>query len=367
MAESLATAYFRLQVNYKFQTANYALYIFDHFITFGDEVEKIWSQPLTLASLLFYLNRYMTHVQFIILQPFTKLTGRSPYVFPSFYFMRPTDIAARCVNAMFYSRERLHCAWLSSLNASHPYCTAPAATYGILSGNTVTLILRVYALYLSNKYVLAFILTLLTGQIIFMAYALTFGIRVPLPPGWPGCVLTGSGPWFGGFWAAPIVTDTFIFFLTLWRTVRYQKRHGRMNYMQIIMRDGILYFGVIFSVNMMNCVIFFAAPTDLKAIGASFSQIMTAVMISRLHLNLRRGSSSNETTIYPAMQFASRTGTQSLSTTRQHLISTNSTVKGDATFFSVGQLGGDMEGTFFEDEPAQTNASVELSNLHKLP
>jgi hypothetical protein len=331
MAESLATAYFRLQVNYKFQTANYALYIFDHFITFDEEVEKIWSQPLTLASLLFYLNRYMTHVQFIILQ------------------------------VAFYETN-----W--SIAMCERYVLFPGATtLCLVVVAELTLILRVYALYLSNKYILAFIMTLLTGQIIFMAYALTFGIRVPLPPGWPGCVLTGSGPWFGGFWAAPIVTDTCIFFLTLWRTIRYQKRHGRMNYMQIIMRDGILYFGVIFSVNMMNCVIFFSAPTDLKAIGASFSQIMTAVMISRLHLNLRRGNSSNETTIYPAMQFASRSGTQSLSTTRQHLISTNSTVKGDTTFFSVGQLGGDMEGTFFEDEPAQTNASVELSNLHKLP
>ena len=32
------------------------------------EVERVWSQPLTFASLLFYINRYVTHCQFIILQ-----------------------------------------------------------------------------------------------------------------------------------------------------------------------------------------------------------------------------------------------------------------------------------------------------------
>ena len=35
-------------------------------------------------------------------------------------------------------------------------------------------------------------------------------------------------------------------------------------------------------------------PADLKAIGASFSQLITAVMISRLVLNLRVGSSAEE-------------------------------------------------------------------------
>jgi len=37
----------------------------------------------------------------------------------------------------------------------------------------------------------------------------------------------------------------------------------------------------------MNTLIYFLAPLDLRALGASFSQLITSVMISRLVLNLR--------------------------------------------------------------------------------
>ena len=66
-----------------------------------------------------------------------------------------------------------------------------------------------------------------------------------------------------------------------------------------------MYFLVIFMANLFNTLIYFVStfsnteafildwiplqlgPSDLKAIGASFSQLITATMISRLVLNLR--------------------------------------------------------------------------------
>ena len=32
------------------------------------KVDKIWSRPFTLPTLLFYLNRYVTHLQYIVIQ-----------------------------------------------------------------------------------------------------------------------------------------------------------------------------------------------------------------------------------------------------------------------------------------------------------
>jgi hypothetical protein len=70
-----------------------------------------------------------------------------------------------------------------------------------------------------------------------------------------------------------------------------------------------MYFLIIFMVNLMNTLLYFVsflfvsvtdivnetvgklAVNDLKAIGASFSQLITATMISRLVLNLRSSSS----------------------------------------------------------------------------
>ena len=41
---------------------------YDIIITFGEEVEKIWKRQFTFASLLYLLNRYLTHVQFVAIQ-----------------------------------------------------------------------------------------------------------------------------------------------------------------------------------------------------------------------------------------------------------------------------------------------------------
>ncbi|KAJ7634564.1 hypothetical protein FB45DRAFT_1025499 [Roridomyces roridus] len=328
--ESLATAFMHLRNNYMFATACYVLYIYDHILTFPAEVDKIWSQPLTLASTLFYLNRYVTHGQFIVLQV---------------AFFETQWSVETCEKYVLFPGA----ATMSLVAITCPFGNSP------LTSHSVTLILRVYALYLSNKYVLSFLLAVLSAQIVLMGWALHFGIRVPLPPGFPGCVLTGNNDWFGAFWAAPIATDTLIFLLTLWRTLRYQREHGRMNYMHILLRDGVMYFMIIFSVNLVNCIIYFSAVQDMKAAGASFSQIMTAIMISRLHLNLRRGSSrAVVTSELPMMSFATRAGYSSRRTSK--------TIGGDTTFFSVGNLGGEMEGTIFDVDNNDDTKSAKFSD-----
>ncbi|KAH9485399.1 hypothetical protein JR316_0002307 [Psilocybe cubensis] len=130
------------------------------------------------------------------------------------------------------------------------------------------MILRVYALYLGNKKILTFLLTLLCGQVIVSAWAVHNGMRVPQPPGFPGCVLTGKNSFFAALWGAPLVTDSCIFILTTWRTIRYMRKHGRMTALEILLRDGTLYFFTIFGVNLMNTLIYFLAFKDLKAVGA---------------------------------------------------------------------------------------------------
>jgi len=77
--------------------------------------------------------------------------------------------------------------------------------------------------------------------------------------------------------------------------------------LQLFLRDGFLYFFTIFAVNLLNMLLFLVrpicdiwfpclltyvqmAPEDLKALGASFSQLLTSTVISRLILNLRGAS-----------------------------------------------------------------------------
>ncbi|KAF8893338.1 hypothetical protein BD779DRAFT_1669660 [Infundibulicybe gibba] len=208
------------------------------------------------------------------------------------------------------------------------------------------MILRVYALYLGNKVILAFLLSLLVGQIIVSAWAVHLGRRVPQPASFPGCVLTGQNSFFAALWGAPLVTDSCIFALTLWRTIRYTHKYGRMRAMEIILRDGTMFYFAIFGVNLMNTLIYFLALGDLKAVGASFSQILTSIMISRLQLNLRY-------TDNPSLSNAAAKSTRMEPKTPSQVLSTvafqSADNHTDSTFFSLGNLGGDLRGTFFED------------------
>jgi len=305
--ESLATAWIHLTSNYMFQTSNYVLYIYDHMLTFDEEVEKIWKQPFTFASLLFYINRYITHCQFIILQ------------------------------VEFHETTWTH----SMCNRYVRFGGATTACLVVIAD--LILIMRVYALYFANKKVLAFLLTLLVFQVAFIGVGLHFGMPVPLPDGWPGCVLTGSNQWITALWIAPLVTDGCIFALTLYKTITHTKQYGQLSTIQIIRRDGIMYFAIIFSLNLMNVLIYYLAVEDLKAVGASISQILTSILISRLQLNLRRGRSdsksqnSNPTGRLSGDRSASRRKAQT-----------------ETAFFSVGNLGEELE---YKDSQQNSYAS----------
>ncbi|KAF8462211.1 hypothetical protein JB92DRAFT_3069210 [Gautieria morchelliformis] len=326
--ESLVIAYAHLMGNYKFQTSNYVLYLYDHLLTFPEEVDKIWSQPFTFASLLFYINRYITHCQFIILQVEFYETTWS------------ISVLVSC-----------------SFQCSRYVKFAGAATLCLVA---VIMILRVYALYLANKYVLVFLLSILSGQIIASSWGVHFGIRVPQPAGFPGCVLTGSSTWFAALWGAPLVTDSCIFILTVWRTLRYKRKHGRMTTMEIILRDGTMYFFAIFSANLMNTLIYFLATEDLKAVGASFSQILTAIMISRLQLNLRQAKRFDitlpGTTRRPKVTSLRN---QSLSSGESNSLN-NTDSTGTGTFFSLGNLGERLQGSFFEAPDVKETLGEEI-------
>ncbi|KDR75902.1 hypothetical protein GALMADRAFT_248681 [Galerina marginata CBS 339.88] len=336
-------AFAHLLGNYEFHTSNYVLLLYDHMLTFGEEVEKIWSRPFTLPTLLFYINRYVTHFQYIVIQV-------------AFHETTWTDsVCNRYVRF------------------------AGASTTSLVAVGELIMILRVYALYLGNKKILVFLLVLLCGQVSVSAWAVHNGMRVPQPRGFPGCVLTGKNKTFAALWGAPLVTDTCIFFLTVWRAARYLRKHGRMTVMEIMLRDGTLYFLTIFGVNLMNTLIYFLALGDLKAVGASFSQILTSIMISRLQLNLRYTKSDSGVIGLPKMK--AMFGYQKTSGPRPETSSSavftsvvNTNIRSaETTFFTVGNLGEELhaaddvtDGT--ESSGAQTvidESSLELSERRR--
>ncbi|KAL5520989.1 hypothetical protein ACEPAG_8911 [Sanghuangporus baumii] len=165
----------------------------------------------------------------------------------------------------------------------------------IASGTTLSI--RVYALYSRAWWVIAVLLPVFMAEIAVESWAVQGGAPAPLPPGVPGCILTGrndEGIKFATFWAGQLVFPTLIFIMTIIR-VLYLRRIApiRDSILTVLLRDGIMYFLVIFVANTVNVVTYIVAPEDLRFANAPFTNVITTLMICRLMLNLQqRGDAS---------------------------------------------------------------------------
>ncbi|THH09835.1 hypothetical protein EW145_g1729 [Phellinidium pouzarii] len=173
----------------------------------------------------------------------------------------------------------------------------------------LTLSLRVFALYGRAWWLLLILAPFFIAEIAIESWAVAGGIPVPIPPGQTGCILTGrqtQGDRFAAFWIGQLVFPSLIFVLTIIRIFMLHRRGAtRGGISTLMLRDGIMYFAVIFLVNLANVLTYVIAPPDIQAINATFSALITAVMISRLMLNLR-SASENSTSIPPYLHTQTR-------------------------------------------------------------
>ncbi|CAL1709298.1 unnamed protein product [Somion occarium] len=275
-APQLDTAAEHLMAAKMFSLASCVMLFYDMTITFGDEVEKIWKQRFTGATVLWFLNRYLSPLGYIV-------------IIVSF-----------------------HDPWRESI-CNH-YVLYPeilkiftAFVVGVI------FILRLYSIYSRSFPILVTFSLLLVAEIAVKIWAFTDGTQLVLPPELIGCILVGksaSGKRFVYTWVAELVFDTLVFIATLYRTINLYRTSdfgAAHSLVRVIMRDGIMYFAAIFVSNVVTVTLFLTATADLKAVTASFS---TLLMVSRLMLNLRREAMRRK----PVMpyQFSANSGLPSI-------------------------------------------------------
>ncbi|EIN08784.1 hypothetical protein PUNSTDRAFT_133965 [Punctularia strigosozonata HHB-11173 SS5] len=258
-----------LQTASRFQAGLYTVLIYDHrpfntlhwqVLTLNQEIETIWNRPWTSATVFFMINRYLTPLELIVV-----MVG-----FPAEWPLETCVYQVSSEDARFDS--------LIGVNA---LC--------------VIMILRVYALYGGSRIALGLLSLVFCSQIAVQSYVLakSFAVQAVIP-GAPGCILVGQTQLFSGLWIAPLVTDSVIFILTLWWAKTHVSRGSKMPFMQLFLRDGIVYFFAIFSANLLNVVVYLSVSEEsLKPFFAPFSEIMTSIMINRVVLNLRNFHASD--------------------------------------------------------------------------
>ncbi|KAK7001373.1 hypothetical protein R3P38DRAFT_3048830 [Favolaschia claudopus] len=153
----------------------------------------------------------------------------------------------------------------------------------ILPGIAVIIDL-VYALYQTSRRMGIFLVGLLAAFL---------GVMVAVPI--LAFDLTGkpsiAGPKFIiAFYASPMAFDMVMTFLTVYKVIEHNRRAGSSSLMNRIVRDGLLYFFAITSLNLLNVVFFIQRDELIQAINAPMSIQLSSVLCCRLILNLRASS-----------------------------------------------------------------------------
>ncbi|KIJ32087.1 hypothetical protein M422DRAFT_783619 [Sphaerobolus stellatus SS14] len=146
--------------------------------------------------------------------------------------------------------------------------------------------LRAYALWGRNKFVFLFLASLIFVHLFVASWGVSETIMIQFPKGLVGCIMSGNGIVYSFFFIMPVITDTAIFILTMYKTNRWDSGR-RTPLIELFRRDGIFYYIVIVSVNLANLIIYWTAPPELKSVLSGPAQILTTLFVSRLVLNLR--------------------------------------------------------------------------------
>ncbi|CAA7265724.1 unnamed protein product [Cyclocybe aegerita] len=231
--------------------------LYDHALTFHLEVERIWRKPLSGVSILFLLNRYI--------QPIRTIIAIITYHVPHWN----ADTCLHFAKFVGYSR------------------IITTAICGFL------VILRVYALYYRSNIVLIVL------SVVCAAYLIVSPISIsqlgtlqqsPFEEISVGCRLTVPTKWFVSNCVGALVFDGGIFLLTLWRTRDYIRAADRPPLFDLLIRDGTLYYLVIFLANLVSIFLYFFVPNNLESSAMLLGVVLTSVMVSRIVLNLRAGA-----------------------------------------------------------------------------
>ncbi|KAI0263135.1 hypothetical protein BC834DRAFT_971662 [Gloeopeniophorella convolvens] len=94
-------------------------------------------------------------------------------------------------------------------------------------------------------------------------------------------------------WGGALVLDTAVFFLTVLRAIQSRRDAGpgasirEMAFLQVMVRNGTLYFATLFLVNLANILMLLFAPPLLKDSVTTMTNVLSTTLISRVMLHTR--------------------------------------------------------------------------------
>ncbi|KDQ58917.1 hypothetical protein JAAARDRAFT_33636 [Jaapia argillacea MUCL 33604] len=252
-----------IQVSRLCRASATAAALYDHLITFSDEVELIWKQRWSIAKVLFFVTRYCGNAVIIA-------------VLISLLVDIPSDSVCKAA-AEFQNWAATIPAWVVQ----------------------VIMQFRLFALYDRSMWIATLMATSFTLQIIAVIVITTsdlhgFEVISQSFPGFTFCLITKLPRFSYAGWACIMAFETLLFSLALYKTIirlcRTDKWWKGGNVSDVLLRDNILYYFAAFTTYTLVTIALFALPPMWIEVFGSYTGTITCTLGSRLVLNIRKAS-----------------------------------------------------------------------------
>ncbi|RDB22108.1 hypothetical protein Hypma_010738 [Hypsizygus marmoreus] len=234
--------------------------LYDHLMTFGNEVDYLWRRSKARSAYWFFLHRYFAFFGNIVVMilGFTTLSAQR------FAFV------------------------------AHSLNFTIVSFFQILV--CVLLTLRIYALYSCSLRILAYMVG--SGTIVAGVLCWTlFGQKITSAGHGSGCHIGLSSDTairLAGAWEALFVYDSILFTLTMAKTWRgrheFPFNRASVPVIYLIFRDGAIYFAVMALANFANIMTFYFCGPFMRGGLSTFGSAISVTMMSRLMLNLHESA-----------------------------------------------------------------------------
>ncbi|EGO03341.1 hypothetical protein SERLA73DRAFT_69227 [Serpula lacrymans var. lacrymans S7.3] len=220
----------------------FSIIVYDYALTFTMEVERFWLRPSrTWPTQLFFVNRYLL------------IGGRIPMMVQA---TLPTISPHSSMS------------WLSTLQPGD-LDTELALTF-----KSALMIMRVYALYDQSRRLLYALLVIAVAIVAEACWAIFSPVtNANLPITSIGCgdpLSSAEALRQAAAWCGQLAFDVIVFVLTLWKTWRVGSVGGRP-LINILLRDGVLYFAVMSIANVINVSTFLLASPERRGSATGFA------------------------------------------------------------------------------------------------
>ncbi|KAL5533731.1 hypothetical protein ACEPAG_191 [Sanghuangporus baumii] len=270
VAAALAEAQHFIFVTQIYFCCMYAVFAWDWLVSLPREYKFIWKSGWTAAKMSYLFCRYWV------------------------LFVMPYILFIYVTNHSWEDCQKL-------------YRSPVALAMWNQAGAEVVLLIRTYAFFNRNKYLLVALCASLAGV---LAYQLFVDINemLPLefvtPPFDKGPCLPKSKPHSAhllGFFLASLAFDATVTTMTLWKAFRLRRTCGAAAspLIQTFLREGIFYFVFISIANLINGIFYLQPKAVMSAINIPLSIMFSDLLACRMILDLRqRGYEISQPTVF---------------------------------------------------------------------